>query len=157
MVLGGDSLQNIFQGHEFCTEVHQILYFYWQSEFHICCYNKIVIEMGPECPGLMWNTLNLNITQILTQSTFSFSYALGTDTSIAGIVFHSSKSVLLAPLSTRDSSCDGKVKMRVVMFVFSERPLQVFTTNYRIYIYIHNLAVDGFHVMLVSLLRILNK
>lgn len=47
MVLGGDSLQNIFQGHEFCTEVHQIQYFYWQSEFHICCYNKIVIEMGP--------------------------------------------------------------------------------------------------------------
>lgn len=52
MVLGGDSLQNIFQGHEFCTEVHRIQYFYWQSEFHICHCNKIVIEMGPwvSCP-----------------------------------------------------------------------------------------------------------
>lgn len=113
--------------------------------------------MGFECFGFMWNILNLNIIQILIQSMFSFFYVFGIDILIVGIVFYFSKFVLLVLLSIRDSSCDGKVKMRVVMFVFFECLFQVFIINYRIYIYIYNLVVDGFYVMFVFFFRILNK
>lgn len=75
MVLGGDSLQNIFQGHEFCTEVHQIQYFYWQSEFHIFCYNKIVIEMGPwvSCPYVKYFEFEYHTDPNLEQVHFLLS------------------------------------------------------------------------------------
>lgn len=91
-----------------------------------------------------------------------FLLSLWHDISIAGIVLHSSKSALLAPIGSGDTSHDSKeMKRETIIFVFPFNDLfQVTPISYKL---LHNLAFIGSTVLSLcffshSLLRvIINK